>query len=108
MRWAREPPSGSIPPSWREPAFAPLFNGAGHGAHDVGELGAVMAGGPAYDLEMDAIAEAEAAQAAFEHHHHHHHHGPHGPHGMFPYVPHVPAGEDKRWHNICWSRYYML
>ncbi len=65
VHWARPPPGGFPPPSWREPgAFEPLYAGFPQAHGDVGVLGDVMAGGPAYEMEMDAQAElAMQAQA---------------------------------------------
>ena len=102
MHWARPPPSGFPPPPWREPgAFEPLYAGFPQGLGNVAELGAVMAGGPAYDVEMDA----QAALAAEDGGHPGGYHGYHGPHAFHDYHAHHggPAGHTPS--TATWQRH---
>ena len=101
VHWARPPPGGFPPPSWREPgAFEPLYAGFPQAHGDAGVLGDVMAGGPAYELEMDAQAEMamnmQAEMAAAAGGGPHGGFGHHGPHGFHDYHAHHggPAGGD--------------
>ena len=98
VHWARPPPGGFPPPSWREPgAFEPLYAGFPQAHGDVGVLGDVMAGGPAYEMEMDAQAELAAAAGGGPHGGF----GHHGPPGFHDYHAHHggPAGKDPARHH---------